>query len=134
MSRSAYVDDYDGDLWQHIRWRGQVASALRGKRGQAFLRELIEALDAMPAKVLIANALRRGAYVCAIGAVGAKRGVDMSQLDPDDYGRLADVFGIAHQMVQEIEWMNDEAFYGTPEQRWKYIRDWAVAALLPTPR
>lgn len=40
-----------------IRWRGAVASAIRGKRGQAFLREMLAALDAMPEKRLIAGSL-----------------------------------------------------------------------------
>ena len=38
MSRSGYSDDLDN--WDLIRWRGQVSSAIRGKRGQGFLREL----------------------------------------------------------------------------------------------
>ena len=46
MSRSGYSDDYEPS--NIAMWRGQVASAMRGKRGQAFLRELIEALDAFP--------------------------------------------------------------------------------------
>lgn len=52
MSRSGYTDD-DDDPLATGRWRAQVRSAIRGKRGQAFLRELIAALDAMPEKALI---------------------------------------------------------------------------------
>jgi hypothetical protein len=37
MSRSGYSDDLEN--WSLIRWRGAVASAIRGRRGQAFLRE-----------------------------------------------------------------------------------------------
>ena len=130
MSRSGYSDDYDHENWDMIRWRGQVASAIRGKRGQAFLRELVAALDAMPEKRLIANELESFGNVCAIGSVGMQRGVDMTKLDPDDYDRIAATFGIAPQLVQEIEWMNDEAYFGqTPEGRWKFMRDWAVRKL-----
>lgn len=130
MSRSGYSDDYDLENWDLIRWRGQVASAIRGKRGQAFLRELVAALDAMPEKRLIANELESFGNVCAIGSVGMQRGVDMTKLDPDDYDRIAATFGIAPQLVQEIEWMNDEAYFGeTPEGRWKFMRDWAVRKL-----
>lgn len=129
MSRSGYVDDMD-DTWALIKWRGQVASAIRGKRGQSFLRELIAALDAMPAKRLIAHDLEREGNVCAIGSVGARRGVDMSKLDPEDPEGIAGAFGIAHQLVQEIEYMNDEAYFGsTPEGRWQFIRAWAVENL-----
>lgn len=68
MSRSGYCDDYDCDPLPLGRWRGQVASAIRGKRGQAFLRELVAALDAMPEKRLIANDLEQAGNVCAIAA------------------------------------------------------------------
>jgi hypothetical protein len=143
MSRSGYTEDVE-DPWPLIRWRGQVASAIRGKRGQAFLRELVEALDALPEKKLIAHefvvyapsfvppTLSKHVVpgVCAIGSVGLKRGVDLLAVDPDNYDRIAAIFGIAHQLVQEIEYINDEALcYATPEQRWQKIRDWAVQQL-----
>jgi hypothetical protein len=131
MSRAGYDDDVDG--WALIRWRGQVASAIKGKRGQAFLRELIEALDALPEKRLIAYDLQEGDNVCAIGSVGVKRGVDMGKLDPHDPETIAGVFGIAHQLVREIEFMNDEAWYDDdPENRWKRMREWAVGNLATT--
>ena len=56
MSRSGYVDDMC-DQWAMIRYRGAVRSAIRGRRGQAFLREMLAALDAMPEKRLTAGAL-----------------------------------------------------------------------------
>lgn len=56
MSRSDYSEDLD--MWDLIRWRGQVASAIRGKRGQKLLRDLAAALDAMPVKALIADELQ----------------------------------------------------------------------------
>lgn len=132
MSRSGYSDDCD-DNWELIKWRGQVASATRGKRGQAFLRELIAALDAMPEKRLIAHDLRRNGEVCALGSVGVRRGIDLDALDPEEYGAIAAAFGIAHQLVQEIEWENDEGGYDdTPEQRWQRMRDWACRHLRAT--
>ena len=130
MSRSGYSNDLDPrDL---AMWRGQVTSAIGGKRGQAFLRELIEALDGMPEKRLIANVLRAYGEVCAIGSVGARRGIDLEALDPHDHEGLASVFGIAHQLVQEIEFMNDDECFGwgaSPEDRWKRMRAWAVQNL-----
>lgn len=133
MSRAGYSDYYDFDHWTLIRWRGAVASSIRGKRGQAFLRELIDALDAMPDKRLIAHELQRGQNVCAIGSVGARRGVDMSKLDPDDPGPIAGAFGIAESLAREIEYMNDEGgcWDETPEQRWQRMRRWAVGNLKP---
>ena len=46
MSRSGYGDDIG--QWDLIRWRGAVQSAMCGKRGQAFLKEMLAALDALP--------------------------------------------------------------------------------------
>ena len=56
MSRSGYTDDFD-DQWALIRWRGAVTSAIRGKRGQEFLREMAAAMDAMPEKSLSQKSL-----------------------------------------------------------------------------
>lgn len=60
MSRSGYNDyDDDCDQWDSIRYGGMLASAIRGRRGQAFLRDVAEAMDAMPEKRLIAQDLIR---------------------------------------------------------------------------
>ena len=124
MSRSGYSDDCDG--WALICWRGAVESALRGKRGQAFLRELSEALDALSEKRLIADNLERDGEVCAIGAVGRARGLDMSNLDPYEPERLSEAFDIACAMAQEISWVNDESgiYNETPEERFQRVRRW----------
>ena len=76
MSRSGYYDDGGDDLWALICWRGAVKSALRGARGQAFLREMAAALDMMPVKQLIRHELIKDGSVCAIGAVGRARRLD----------------------------------------------------------
>jgi len=137
MSRSGYSDDID-NYWQIIRWRGAVASALRGRRGQAFLRELIAALDALPLSRLVANTLTASPELdvigaseyCALGAVGRRRAMDMTSIDPDDHESVAVAFDVAHAMACEIMWLNDEGSWReTPEQRWSRIRAWAVAHL-----
>ena len=112
-------------------WRGAVASSIRGKRGQAFLRELIEVLDAMPEKRLIANDLVKDGAVCAIGSVGVQRGVALEKLDPDYPEQIAEAFGIAAALVREIEWINDEGglYAETPEIRWCRMRAWAAKML-----
>lgn len=140
MSRSGYVDwdDYNDDYPELIagRWRGQVASATRGKRGQAFFRDLIAALDAMPTKVLITDDLYRGQYVCAIGAVGQYRKTDMRGLDPEDTAKVAGRLDIADPLVREVVYENDEDGWNwkeqrreTPAERWKRMRAWAVSQL-----
>jgi hypothetical protein len=123
MSRSGYSDDCENVGL----WRGVVASTIRSKRGQAFLKELVEALDAMPERRLITENLQRGGEVCALGSVGVKRGVDMSDLDPYDFDSLSGLFGVSAPLIQEIEWMNDDANWrASPEVRWQQMRDWAV--------
>lgn len=131
MSRSGYTDDCDDNLALG-RWRAQVNSAIRGQRGQAFLRELINVLDAMPEKELIAEELvTEDGQVCAIGAVCKARGIDVSGVDYGSPEDVASKVGIARQMVAEIEYENDEGGWKeTDEQRWQRMRRWAEGCLL----
>lgn len=144
MSRSGYHDDLD-DLTLG-RWRGMVASATRGKRGQQFFRDLLAALDAMPEKVLITSALQDDSGdVCALGALGRQRGVDMSKIDPECPEQVAPAFNIAECLAQEVEYMNDEYHERpydpkimdyrkiTPEERWQKMRAWVVSQIRVTP-
>ena len=178
MSRSGLTDDIE-DVLAYGRWRGMVASSIRGKRGQAFLKELLAALDAMPEKRLIRNALivdgeptyemrdiivgadelvaRDGTVcamgdVCTLGALGKARGLDMSDVDPDDFESVSDIFDVVECLAQEIEWMNDEAgvrrrvpipnvredkwdcfdydfLPETPEDRWARMREWVASKI-----
>ena len=129
MSRSGYIDDID-DYWSLIRWRGAVRSAIRGRRGQAFLKEMLKALDALPEKKLIAKELSDpyDGSVCALGAVGKARGIDMEPIDPEDIETVAGVFGIAGALAKEIVYLNDEWSYRTetPERRFERLREWVA--------
>lgn len=128
MSRSGYSDDCENlELW-----RGTVLQAIRGKRGQAFMRDLAQALDAMPDKRLIVDDLRREGEVCAIGALGAKRGVNMEAIDPNDPDQVANVFNIAAPLAQEVVYFNDERgpVNETPEMRWTRMRAWVQDRVL----
>lgn len=126
-SRSGYSDACEGSAL--AMWRGQVASAIRGKRGQAFLRDLVMALDTMSEKKLITDDLIKDGEVCAIGSVGIKRGIDLKPLDPEGHYKLAKVFDIARPLVCEIEFENDDGgpYKETPEARWQRMRNWAAA-------
>lgn len=129
MNRSGYVDDLD--ILDLGRWRGQVTSAIRGKRGQAFLRELAAAMDAMPEKVLIADELiNEDGDCCTIGVVCKARGIDVSRVDPEDPEAVGDLVGIARQMAAEIEFENDDFSSETPERRWERMRKWVDAHLI----
>lgn len=131
MSRSGYVDDCDDDL-MFGRWRAQVNNAIRGKRGQAFLKELAAAMDAMPEKILISDELiDEEGNCCAIGVVCKARGVDVSRVDYDDPDAVGNAVGIARQMAAEIEYHNDEYDDGheTPEHRWQRMRKWVESKI-----
>ena len=57
MSRSGYTEDGDCDNPIYLLWPSIVERSIKGKRGQAFLKELLADLDAMPDKRLIDAAL-----------------------------------------------------------------------------
>ena len=127
MSRSGYSDGCDG--WELIRWRGAVKSAMSGRRGKAFLQELLAALDALPEKRLIAGAMEDGHGVCALGCVGRQRGLDMTNLDPYERDDVGSALGIAGAMAAEIMYWNDEMYARTPEDRYALVRRRVEAAL-----
>ncbi len=129
MSRSGYNENIDN--WDLIRWRGQVASAIRGKRGQKLLQDLVTALETLPEKKLIPNSLEAFGGVCALGAVGKMRGVNLEKLDPECPESVAEAFGIAHQMAKEIVYENDEGgpWKETDERRYTRMLVWAKSHL-----
>ncbi|UFS77182.1 hypothetical protein LPB73_07340 [Tardiphaga sp. 37S4] len=130
-------------------YRGQVSSAMRGKRGQALLKDILIGMNGMTLKQLIAEelAVEDGA-VCAIGAAGKLRGVDMSGLDPEDAESVAGKFNVADCLAREIVYMNDDTGWSgeyetvdridhwgrrevyrrmrkeTPEERFRRMRKW----------
>lgn len=129
MSRAGYSDDLE--TWSLIQWRGAVASAINGFRGQCFLQEMRRALDALPEKRLISEELvdqYDDGAVCALGALGKARGIDMAGIDPEDREIIASKFGIAPAMAAEIVYENDEGggYWSkeTPEQRYSRMRKW----------
>jgi hypothetical protein len=139
MSRSGYIEDYaDDNPLAFGRWRGVVRSATRGKRGQEFLREMLAALDKIESKTLIARELQTyDGGVCAIGAWGAAKGINMMEVDPEDYYYVAGMCPVATALVQEIIYMNDEGAVGheTPAARYDRMRAWVKAQLVqPTPK
>jgi hypothetical protein len=138
MSRAGYSDGGDNN-WQLIRWRGAVNAAIKGARGQAFLKELAAAMDAMPVKSLTTSALEADGEYCALGVIGAARGKDLSKMDTEDWGQLSREFGIAEAMVREIMNENDECIWRFYDQRdknqgparWKRMRGWIDEQLAP---
>jgi hypothetical protein len=131
MSRSGYCEDYDWDEGQANLYRGAVASAIRGKRGQTFLREMLAAMDALPEKKLIAGELETAnGAVCAIGALGKARKIDMANIDPEDAETVAHLFGISDKLAREVVYTNDEWFdRETPEHRFEKMRAWIITQI-----
>lgn len=134
MSRHHYVEVGDCDDQALGLWRGAVRRALRGRRGQAFLREMVAALDAMPDKRLIPSALiDEEGEVCAMGCVLKARGLKADELPdaecPED---VADLTNLAESMVREIAYENDEGGRDRepPEDRWVRMRAWAARQLI----
>ncbi len=138
MSRSGYSDDCEN----LALWRSAVDRATFGKRGQAFMRKLRDALDAMPNKRLIIDAIAdESGNVCALGAVDPKAPAYEAE-------ELADHFGIARALAAEIVYRNDEdaPLYEerdiagrfvrceaeTPEKRWTRMRAWVEKQIGPS--
>lgn len=148
MSRHGYSDGddepYPGAWALYAR---RVANAIRGKRGQQFLREMVEALDAMPVKELAARTAVSGdgAKCCALGAVAVRRNLDVSPIlyteadDEEDDGTwttewLRDALGLTDALAREVVYQNDEggrSYHGgeSDAERWQRMRSWAAARL-----
>lgn len=136
MSR---VDWGDGDHEYGWLYRQHSDAAIGGRRGQAFLREMVSALDSMPAKRLAAEVfVSESGEVCAMGAVALTRGIttDVDAYDPDSVGRA---LGIAPRLAMEIAYENDREESGsrtigeTGEDRFARMRAWAVRRIKPDP-
>ena len=122
MTRSGYTDDCEYlDLY-----RSTVSRAMNGKRGQSFLREMVAAMDAIPEKVLITEALvDENGDCCAIGSVCLARGMETGSIEYDCAESVGKAMGISQSMAAEISYMNDEWSPGeSPERRWKRMRSW----------
>jgi hypothetical protein len=153
MSRSGYSDECENIGL----YRQAVAKASNGKRGQKFFKELIEALDAMPTKELVAmdddysDAVALKNSVCALGALGLKKGFAIESLsDKSAVHEFLESLNVAKSLRNETVYMNDEVFsqwfswqvnlvglvitdYGEFENsdagRWQFMRAWAVSNL-----
>lgn len=142
-------------------YRGRVASATRGRRGQRFFRELLAALEAMPVKELQAATFDEGPItggdvvvdggVCALGALARAKSIDITDADPDDdqvAEELAVKFDIADCLSREVIWANDEWDSGyrrvrdytgeylgfrrdTPAERWHRMHEWVAKKIKP---
>lgn len=136
-----------------------VERSLKGKRGQALLREIEEALLAMPEKRLRQGIVCRAGEVCTLGAVAVHRLVkkgksraealaeieaeakEAGQVAEDDWDSSEDetfdflraLIGIkSHPLAWTLVYENDEAHAPTPEALYDRMLKWVRARLTPT--
>ncbi|MCC6650645.1 MAG: hypothetical protein IT348_05810 [Candidatus Eisenbacteria bacterium] len=138
MSRSSYSDDYDDFPGQSGLFRANVRRSIRSARGQARLRELRDALLAMPVKELNADVFVEGEAsnpaVCALGQWAlTKAGGDveaaqeMAGVDPECDESTAEalaVHGWPKLVVLETICENDDARPRVIEVHGPSIRPW----------
>lgn len=149
--------DEEDQPGQFALWEANCQRSIRGRKGQAELRELEAALLALPEKRLIRDALvdDQGG-VCAIGCYAQHKGLDLSTFDPEDE---SDEVGVAAGMPRLVAWsivaLNDVTLdtvwevaegpvqrgYGsykggiplvrdmTPEERYEKVLAWVRRAL-----
>ena len=141
MSRYCDSGDYGYEPWMEGQAAGAMRSAIRGRRGQQLLRDLIAGLDALPVRELAAGSLEdpETGCVCALGAVWLQRGADAVTLrfdptDPDvDWRDLAEPFDISETLANAVVGQNEYYDESNDElsrrRRWRSVRDWAVRNL-----
>jgi len=130
MTRSGYSDNCEYlDLY-----RASVDRSIKGKRGQAFLKELLSIMNATPfdKRTLIhGDLINDEGDCCAIGVVCKSRGLNVEGVDPYEPTEVAGLVGIARSMAAEIEFENDEGPpMETPNERWYRMRVWVESQVI----
>lgn len=163
MSRIEYVDADSQEQWLRMcAFEANTERHLKGKKGQAVLRELEAALLALPEKKLLEgtfivtpDADNPQGGVCAMGCLLLKRKMDkgltrqeaLREIDEEaptdvldeDYGgwevikQTAQYMNCKINFVWEVVEQNDEFGGRTPEQRYARVLEWVRSQILPTP-
>lgn len=123
MGRSGYTDYDDcadaADMLRMYAWNANVRRHIAGRKGQAFMWELYQALEDLPEKVLIQGGLvDQDGTCCALGAVARYRKMEVPEEfritpeeEPDEYEfqeAMGPLFGIRDMMAREVMYANDE--------------------------
>jgi hypothetical protein len=134
MSRSGYSEV--DDPTEFNLYRGNVDRTLAGKKGQRALLDMAAAMDAMPFKGLVSEELACEDGMCALGVLGAARGIDFSGHDPEDIERVARDLDVTPMLVAEVSFMNDEGdfscAYESVGARWVRMRQWIGSKIKET--
>lgn len=101
--RISYSEDEDFP-GQFALWEANSRRSLAGKKGQAALRELEQALLALPEKKLIANKLQDAeGQVCALGALAKYKGRELAVLGSDEEDEWEDYDGFGQMEEVGVE-------------------------------
>jgi hypothetical protein len=94
---------------------------------------MLETLDMMHDKELIAFDLMNNGKVCVLGALCAKRNISIKELTAAaDDNEFANIFGVdisLISLIDEIQSVNDEYPSQRARDRWLRVRKWAVENL-----
>lgn len=147
MSRSCYSDDFGDEFPGQIHlFRANVERSLRSAHGQARLRELRDALLAMPVKELHADIfVADDRQACALGAwalartqgdVGAARAMvanPHADLEDTDIAKELALYHWPRLVVLETVYQNDEGAgwrAEDPTRRYQRMLEWVEAQLV----
>lgn len=138
--RIGYSEDEDFP-GQFELWQANCQRSLGGSAGQNTLRELEQALIALPEKRLIAGELENAeGEVCAIGALAKHRGLTSADIhaDPEEMEEVGIELGMPRLVAWKIVEVNDvelgERKYRipyTPEERYELMLSWVRGRIRP---
>lgn len=132
MSRINITDEEERP-GQFALWHANCQRSIGGRAGQKSLRELRDALLALPTKRLIAHELDNGTDCCAVGALVRQKGIVVEDWEAED--EMEEV-GVACGMPRLVAWkvveLNDELLdyhfkerrAYTPEERYEAVMRW----------
>ncbi len=140
MSRFGEYGDDDGlpGHWHEI----DVARSIDGPKGQRRMREIVDALLALPERVLIEGAISArcgdepSPSVCFVGAIALHKGVEVARIRrgwEDQYGGMDTITlgkqaGLTLALANRCAALNDVTWEGVdPEERWRRAYRWACA-------
>lgn len=145
--------DYDGEEMtrgQQNLWDANVERALNGRKGQAMLRELEQALLALPHKRLIDSDFKQDGDVCVVGALAIQRvkrfletddfqtaysGLPDFEGEPDEIAWYAEThLGMSRLLAWHLQFKNDEEYAGaSPELRYDNMLQWVRSRIVAVP-
>jgi hypothetical protein len=135
MSRIGISDDEEFP-GQFGLWQGNCQRSIKGRVGQAALRELEAALLALPQKRLIAGELEDSeGEVCALGALKRYKGVAEVKAEPEwEMEEVGVELGMPRLVAWKVVALNDDEFDWrapiSPEERYEKVLTWVRKQLI----